>query len=469
MRVRPSSRPTRADPTSIWTLIPADTIAAIATPKGFGGVGVIRLSGPDVRPIAGEVLGVLPPPRQARLAWFRDLKGEALDQGLALFFPAPHSFTGEDVLELQGHGGPVVLDLVLRRLIQLGARLARPGEFSERAFLNGKIDLTQAEAIADLIASGTETAARLARRTMSGEFSRRLQGLVDGLIRVRTYLEACLDFPEEEIDARADHAISAEVSDLVPRLEALLASAQQGCLVREGMRVVIAGPPNVGKSSLLNALTDSEAAIVTAIPGTTRDLLHREIQIDGLPLHLTDTAGLHASEDLVEREGIRRAREQIGVADAILWLTDDASDPGAQAFNPTALDLPPQVPVVLVRNKIDLSGRTPGLIRTPDGTEIALSAREGLGMQILRDHLKEMAGYQGTSEGIFMARRRHLEALNRALTAMREASNNLQQRHAWEFTAEDLRVAQEAIGEITGEFSSEDLLERIFTSFCIGK
>ena len=450
-------------------MITADTIAAIATPKGFGSVGVIRLSGPAVRSIAYAVLEELPPPRLARFAWFRDHKGEAIDQGLALFFPAPHSFTGEDVLELQGHGGPLVLDLVLRRLVELGSRLARPGEFSERAFLNGKLDLAQAEAIADLIASATETAARLARRTMSGEFSRRVNGLVGELIRLRSYLEACLDFPEEGINFNADSAFAADVSALVAQLETLLASAQQGCLVREGMRIVIAGPPNVGKSSLLNALTDSEAAIVTAIPGTTRDLLHREIQLDGLPLHLTDTAGLHPSQDLVEQEGIRRAREQITAADAILWLTDDSCDPEAHAFNPTALELPTQVPTVLVRNKVDLSGRAPGITRGGDHTEIALSAREGLAMEILRDYLKEMAGYQGTSDGIFMARRRHLDALNRALTAMREAGNNLQQQRSWEFTAEDLRIAQHALGEITGEFTSEDLLERIFSSFCIGK
>lgn len=450
-------------------MILADTIAAIATPKGFGGVGVVRLSGPDVRHIAGEVLGDLPPPRQARLAWFRDREGEAIDQGLALFFPAPHSFTGEDVLELHGHGGPMVLDLVLRRLVQLGARLARPGEFSERAFLNGKFDLTQAEAIADLIESGTETAARLARRTMSGEFSRRLQALTEEIVRLRTYLEACLDFPEEEIAILADSTFGAGVSALAAQLEALLDNAEQGCLVREGIRVVIAGPPNVGKSSLLNALTDSEAAIVTAIPGTTRDLVHREIQIDGLPLHLTDTAGLHASSDLVEQEGIRRAREQIAVADAILWLTDDSRVPDAQAFNPASFGLTTQAPIVLIRNKIDLSGRTPGLTGMSQRTEIALSARDGIGIGVLRQHLKELAGYQASSEGTFMARRRHVNALNRALAAIHDAVDNLHQQRAGEFTAEDLRIAHHAMGEITGEFTTEDLLERIFTSFCIGK
>lgn len=431
---------------------------------------MVRLSGPAVQTIAGGVLDKLPPPRQAKLAWFRDHRGEAIDQGLALYFPGPHSFTGEDVLELQGHGGPMVLDLILRRLVQLGARLARPGEFSERAFLNGKLDLAQAEAIADLIESGTETAARLARRTLSGDFSRRLEAIIEELIRLRTYQEACLDFPEEEVDFLADDALGTAISALLPRVESVLASAQQGCLVREGLRVVIAGPPNVGKSSLLNALTGDEAAIVTAIPGTTRDLLHREIQIDGLPLHLTDTAGMHASVDLVEQEGIRRAREEIAAADAILWISDDSNDPEAQAFSPTTLDLPTGIPIVLIRNKVDLSGREPGLTRTAERVEIALSAREGVGIEILREHLKELASYQGgEANGVFMARRRHLDALNRALTAIREAKSNLQQQRSGEFIAEDLRQAQHALGEITGDFTTEDLLERIFTSFCIGK
>ena len=431
---------------------------------------MVRLSGPAVQSIAEGVLGLLPSPRQARLAWFRDHRGEAIDQGLALYFPGPHSFTGEDVLELQGHGGPVVLDLILRRLVQLGARLARPGEFSERAFLNGKLDLAQAEAIADLIESGSETAARLARRTLSGDFSRRLEAVIEELIRLRTYLEACLDFPEEEIDFLADGALGTAIRALLPQLENVLASAQQGCLVREGLRVVIAGPPNVGKSSLLNALTGSEAAIVTAIPGTTRDLLHREIQIDGLPLHLTDTAGMHSSEDVVEQEGIRRARQEIAAADAILWISDDNSDPEAQGFNPTTLNLPTGIPIVLIRNKVDLSGRKPGLTRTAERVEIALSAREGLGLETLREHLKELAGYQGgEANGIFMARRRHLDALKRALIALREAKSNLQQQRSGEFIAEDLRQAQYALGDITGEFTTEDLLERIFTSFCIGK
>ena len=445
----------------------ADTIAAIATPPGFGGVGVVRVSGTGARRIAEAILGGIPKPRQASLAWFRDGTGEALDQGLALFFPGPQSFTGEDVLELQGHGGPLILDLLLRRILELGARLARPGEFSERAFLNGKLDLAQAEAVADLIASGTEEAARLAGRNLSGEFSRRVQELVEDLILLRTFVEAALDFPEEEIDFIAESSIAADLDQLLARLDALLGGARQGCLIREGIQVVIAGPPNVGKSSLLNALAGKDAAIVTPIPGTTRDLLHQEIQIDGLPLHLIDTAGLRNSENLVEREGIRRARDQITKADAVLWLSDDSQDLDDREYAPT--EWPGQIPVIRVRNKIDLSGRQPGRTQTTSGTEIAISAREGTGLDSLRAHLKQIAGYQEQVEGVFLARRRHLDALTRAREALCLASTSLRAQHTPEITAEELRLAQQALGEITGEFTSEDLLGKIFSSFCVGK
>jgi tRNA modification GTPase len=445
----------------------ADTIAAIATPPGFGGVGVVRISGSGTRGIARAILGRVPAPRLATLSWFRDREGENLDQGLALFFPGPYSFTGEDVLELQGHGGPLVMDLLLRRLLELGARLARPGEFSERAFLNGKLDLAQAEAIADLIESGTETAARLAGRTLSGELSRRVHALVEELIHLRTFVEAALDFPDEEIDFIADSSVAADLENLLGRLDALQGGARQGCLVREGIQVVIAGPPNVGKSSLLNALSGTDAAIVTAVPGTTRDLLHREIQIDGLPLHIIDTAGLRHSDDLVEREGIRRARDQIEEADAILWLFDDSRAPDDLEFDPA--QLPRQVPLTLVRNKIDLSGRPPGRTQTWRGTEIAISARDGTGLDALRAHLKQIAGYQETTEGAFLARRRHLDALGRAQDALRQARTALQATGSAELTAEDLRLAQQALGEITGEVTSDELLGRIFSSFCIGK
>lgn len=445
----------------------ADTIAAIATPPGFGGVGVVRVSGTGVRGIAETILGRVPEPRQATLAWFRDGTGEVLDQGLALFFPAPHSFTGEDVLEFQGHGGPLILDLLLRRMLELGVRLARPGEFSERAFLNGKLDLAQAEAVADLIASGTEEAARLAGRNLSGEFSRRIHGLVEDLIHLRVFVEAALDFPEEEIDFIADSSIAADLDQLLARLDALLGGAHQGCLIREGIQVVIAGPPNVGKSSLLNALAGKDAAIVTPIPGTTRDLLHQEIQIDGLPLHIIDTAGLRHSENLVEMEGIRRARNQIAKADAVLWLSDDSQDSDDLEFEPT--EWPDQIPVTRVRNKIDLSGRQPGRSQTTSGTEIAISAREGTGLDSLRAHLKQIAGYQEKVEGVFLARRRHLDALTHAREAICLASTTLRAKHTPELTAEELRLAQQALGEITGEFTSEDLLAKIFSSFCVGK
>lgn len=445
----------------------ADTIAAIATPPGFGGIGVVRVSGTKVRLITEAILGRVLEPRLATLAWFRDEEGEALDQGLALFFPAPHSFTGEDVLEIQGHGGPLVQDLLLRRLLSLGARLARPGEFSERAFLNGKLDLTQAEAVADLIASSTEDAARLAGRNLSGEFSRRIHSLVENLIDLRTFVEAALDFPEEEVDFIANSGIAANLDELMAELDALLRGARQGCLIREGIQIVIAGPPNVGKSSLLNALSGTDSAIVTAVPGTTRDLLHREIQIDGLPLHIIDTAGLRHSDDLVEIEGIRRAQDQIEKADVVLWLSDDSSNTDTSEFEFNKRS--DHIPVILVRNKIDLSGRQPGLTKTSHGTEIAISAREGTGLDSLRTHLKQVAGYQEKAEGIFLARRRHLDALANAREALTRAHNDLKTSNTSELAAEEMRLAQKALSEITGEFTSDDLLGRIFSSFCLGK
>ena len=444
-----------------------DTIAAVATPPGFGGVGIVRVSGPATRSAAVAVLGRLPKPRSATLAWFLDADGSPIDQGIALFFPHPHSFTGEDVLELQGHGGPLVMDLLLRRLLGLGLRLARPGEFSERAFLNGKLDLAQAEAVADLIEAGTETAVRLAGRTLHGELSERVHGLVEELVRLRTFLEAAMDFPEEEIDFLADASVRADLGGLVGRLDAVLESARQGRLIREGLSLVIAGPPNAGKSSLLNALSGSDAAIVTEIPGTTRDLLHQEIQIDGMPVHIVDTAGLRHSEDPVEREGIRRARDQIEQADGVLWVFDDRRDPGHRAFDPTLL--PKGAALTFVRNKIDLTGSAPGRRETPAGFEVAISARQGTGLDELRDHLKGLAGLRDPGEGAFIARRRHLDALGRARGDLVRAGHALQQSGAVELAAEDLRRAQEALGEITGAFTSEDLLGRIFSSFCIGK
>jgi tRNA modification GTPase len=445
-----------------------DTIAAIATPLGRGGIGVIRVSGSRSANIAEAVCSSLPAPRHAVFGHFRASNGEILDQGIALYFPAPHSFTGEAVLELQGHGGPVVMDLLLARVLELGARLARPGEFSERAFLNDKLDLAQAEAIADLIASDTAAAARAALRSLQGEFSQRVNDLVEGLVELRIYVEAAIDFPEEEIDFLADGVIAGRLRDLQGRLSALQAAAGQGRLLRDGMIVVIAGRPNAGKSSLLNQLAGRDAAIVTAIPGTTRDVLREQISIDGMPLHIIDTAGLRHSDDVVEAEGIRRAWVEIAAADQIIMLVDDQA--GFTAEDRALLQqLPTDKPVTVVRNKTDLTGRAPAIAKGEWGTEIFLSARTGLGLDLLRHHLKSCMGYQGSGEGIFMARRRHLEALDRASASLHQAAYQLEVVRAGELAAEELREAQNALAEITGEFTSEDLLTRIFSSFCIGK
>lgn len=445
-----------------------DTIAAIATPPGRGGVGIIRISGPKAGEIAAAVLGRCPAPRQAAYLPFRDADLSVLDEGIALYFPAPHSFTGEDVLELQGHGGPVVLDLLLARVLALGGRLAEPGEFSRRAFLNDKLDLAQAEAIADLIDSASVQAARSALRSLQGEFSRRIQALVEAMIRLRMYVEAALDFPEEEIDFLSDHAITDQLQALTTELDTILAQAQQGCLLREGMNVVIAGQPNAGKSSLLNQLARRELAIVTEIAGTTRDTLRQEISIDGLPLHVIDTAGLRDSSDTVERIGIERAWSEIQQADRILLLIDHRA--GITAEDQAIIDqLPPGIAVTVVRNKIDLGDGKAGVSEGPLGKEIALSARSGAGLELLTQHLKACVGYQSGGEGNFMARRRHVDALQRARQLVSHGRQALAQHQAGELLAEDLRLAQEALNEITGEFGSDDLLGRIFSSFCIGK
>jgi tRNA modification GTPase len=444
-----------------------ETIAAVATPPGRGGVGIVRISGPACSDIARAVVGQCPKPRYATLAHFQDETGSAIDEGIALFFPGPNSFTGEDVLELQGHGGPVVMDLLLSRILALGARMARPGEFSERAFLNDKLDLVQAEAIADLIEADTAAAARLASRSLQGAFSQQIHALVDGLIQLRTYVEAAIDFPEEEIDFLSDGKVSADLQLIIDKLSAVQESAKMGRLLRDGMHLVIAGQPNAGKSSLLNALAGRESAIVTEVPGTTRDLLREQIQIDGMPLHLVDTAGLRHSEDRVELEGIRRAREEIARADRILWVFDDQTDPQHDALNRQSL--PPGVPLTLIRNKIDLTGVAAGLRETPDGTELALSTRNGQGLDALKQHLKACMGYRGEQEGEFIARRRHVDALERANIHLRTAQAAFLQAGAGELLAEDLRQAQTALGEITGEFSADDLLGEIFSSFCIGK
>jgi len=444
-----------------------DTIAAIATPPGRGGIGVVRISGPACGRVAEVLLGGLPAPRKAVLRHFKTADGHVLDHGLALYFPAPASFTGEDVLELHGHGGPVVMDALLERVLDLGARLARPGEFSERAFLNDKLDLAQAEAVADLIDASSRQAARAAIESLQGGFSARVTALVEGLIELRIYVESAIDFPEEEIDFLADASIHQRLSALQRELTGILASAAQGRLLREGMTVVIAGQPNAGKSSLLNRLVDREAAIVTAIPGTTRDLLREYIQLDGMPLHVVDTAGLRDSPDEVEREGIRRARDELAGADRILLVVDDTA--GITAADEALLaDLPGQPAITWIRNKIDISGRCAGLDETGRGVEIALSAHTGEGLEVLKGHLKHFMGFQSTVEGQFMARRRHLDALTRSRDCLARGGEHLA-AGAGELLAEELRTAQQCLGEITGEFTADDLLGRIFASFCIGK
>jgi len=448
-----------------------DTISALATPPGRAGVGIIRVSGPAAMTIAQAVLGYQPQPRYAHYGPFHNAQGQLLDEGIALYFPGPHSFTGEDVLELQGHGGPVLMDMILQSVTALGARLARPGEFSERAFLNDKLDLAQAEAIADLIESSSEQAARCAMRSLQGAFSQRVDQLVESLTQLRIYVEAAIDFPEEEIDFLADGKVASDLDDVVQRLDETLLQAQQGSLMREGMRVVIAGRPNAGKSSLLNALSGQDTAIVTSVEGTTRDVLREEIHIDGMPLHVIDTAGLRDSEDEVEKIGIERAWSEIEQADRILLLVDSTT---SDAVTPDAVwtglnrRLPDGIPLTLIRNKIDLSTETPGY-EDADVPLIRLSAKEGSGVDALREHLKACMGFQGESEDGFLARRRHLDALNRARELLEQGRVQLQDFGAGELLAEDLRQAQDELGEITGAMTADDLLGEIFSSFCIGK
>jgi len=446
---------------------PIDTIAAIATPPGRGGIGIVRVSGPNAAGIAYELTGYAPRPRRAHLRTFRDEEGNALDAGLVLYFQGPDSFTGEDVLELQGHGGAVVMDMLLRRVLELGARLARPGEFSERAFLNDKLDLAQAEAIADLIDSGSEQAARAALRSLSGEFSSRVEMLVEHLTVLRAYVEAAIDFPDEEVDFLTDGAVAGRLAAIRNDFEDLADAAKQGSLMREGLTVVIAGRPNAGKSSLLNRLAGHDAAIVTDIPGTTRDLLRERIDIDGLPLHLTDTAGLRESGDAVEQEGVRRAWNEMEKADRVLLVVD--SSLGLTAEDQDILErLPRALKATVIYNKIDLTAQRPAEDELDGVASVWLSARTGQGMELLRAHLKRVAGYQQTGEDGFSARRRHLDAMRRAREHLDEAARHVEMR-AGELLAEELRLAQLCLNEITGEFTSDDLLGKIFSSFCIGK
>jgi len=444
-----------------------DTIAAIATPPGRGGVGIVRVSGPAVRAIAESVLDQCPRPRVSHYSPFLDDDGEAIDEGIALFFSSPHSFTGEDILELQGHGGPVVMDRLLRRVIQLGGRVAHPGEFSERAFLNGKLDLAQAEAVADLIAASSEQGARSAMRSLQGAFSDLVHALVERLIEIRLFVESAIDFPEEEVDFLAESDIVDRIAGLEQDLAQVEAQAHQGSLLRDGMSVVIAGQPNVGKSRLLNALAGRELAIVTDLPGTTRDVLREQIHIDGMPLHVIDTAGLRESEDVVEKEGMRRAWLEIERADRLLLVLDDREGFGCEELR-ILQRLPGHLPCTVIRNKIDLSRAEPEVMTGEHGAEIRLCALTGNGLDLLREHLRESVGYV-SGEGTFVARRRHLDALARAHRAVQRSSECLVQRAAGELVAEELRLAQNALNEITGEFTSDDLLGEIFSRFCIGK
>lgn len=447
----------------------ADTIVAAATPPGRGGIGIVRISGARVPDIAREILGELPAPRVATQRSFHDGSGELLDIGLALYFPAPQSFTGEHVLELHGHGGPVVMDQLVRRVLELGARAAQPGEFTQRAFLNDKVDLTQAEAIADLIDSGSAQAARAALRSLQGEFSAMVQGLNDAVVELRTYVEAAIDFPEEEIDFLADAELTRRVDTVLRHFDGVANSARQGQLLRDGITVVIAGAPNAGKSSLLNRLAGYDAAIVADVPGTTRDLLRERIDIDGMPLHAIDTAGLRESRNVVEAEGVRRARAEMTRADRILFVVDGAADPEANAFERERATLPDGLPVTLILNKADLVDREPALNARSVPPRVWMSALTGDGMELLRTHLKACMGFAAAETGNISARRRHLDALARARHHVDLGREQLRTRRAGELMAEELRQAQSALSEITGEFTSDDLLGRIFSTFCIGK
>ena len=442
-----------------------DTIAAIATPHGVGGIGIVRLSGANARPIAEQVVGRTLSPRKAFYVSFADVDDKPIDTGLALWFPAPHSYTGEDVVELHGHGNPLILDRLLRRLYALGARPARPGEFSERAFLEGRLDLAQAEAVADLIAAGSEAAARAAQRSLEGEFSRRVQVLLQQLIEARTYVEAAIDFADEDIDFLSDGAVAGRLDALMRSHAELLVAAERGQRLRDGRIVAIVGRPNAGKSSLLNALAGSERAIVTDVAGTTRDVLREEIRLGPMALTLIDTAGLRDAADAIEAEGVRRARAELTRADHALLIIDDQANDDVNALR---AECPPDVPHTLVFNKIDLSGATPAIETDATETRIRLSAKTGVGLNLLVEHLTSLATAGAALEGVFSARARHVDALRRTGAHLQVAQSHLDER-ASELVAEELRQAQQTLAEITGEYVPDDLLDAIFSTFCIGK
>ncbi|MFC0180464.1 tRNA uridine-5-carboxymethylaminomethyl(34) synthesis GTPase MnmE [Thorsellia kenyensis] len=459
-----------------------DTIIAQATAPGRGGIGILRVSGKKVSEVALKIIGYLPKARVAEYRPFRDANQQVIDEGIALFFESPNSFTGEDVLELQGHGGPVVLDLLLKEILSIdGIRIAKPGEFTQRAFLNDKIDLAQAEAIADLIDATSVQAARSAVNALKGDFSKKVHELVNSLIVIRIHVEAAIDFPDEEIDFLSDGLLIKQLDEVLTNIQAVQKSAKQGVLLREGMRVVIAGKPNAGKSSLLNALAGEDLAIVTDIAGTTRDVLKEHIHIDGMPLHIIDTAGLREASDKVEQIGIQRAWDEIQKADHLLLMLDATEYSIGDSYNIQALlpeflgQLPHHLPITVIRNKADLTDENLGLLQSNLSEDnntldvISLSAKTEAGLDILKEHLKSAVGYQTTEEGGFIARARHLQAITSALDHVLEAKQQLEWARALELSAEELRLAQQSLSEITGEFTSDDLLGRIFSNFCIGK
>ncbi len=444
---------------------PHDTIVAAATPPGSGGIAIVRISGPLVTEIARAMVGKLPAPRVAMFGNFRDASGVLLDQGIALYFPEPQSFTGEAVLELHGHGGPIVVAGLTEAAVQLGARRAEPGEFSKRAYLNDKLDLTQAEAIADLIGSATSQGARAALRSLSGAFSETVIDLAEQLTRLRMHVEAAIDFPEEDIDFLSDDTLEARLLGCETAFTSLRQRTVIGRVLRDGYRVVIVGRPNAGKSSLLNFLAGEETAIVTAVAGTTRDVLREVINLDGLMVEFADTAGLRNDPDPIEAEGIRRARLALANADAVLWMTDASASVADQAIDE---ELPEGIPVIQVWNKTDLSGDPPG-VRVDEPPQVAISAKTGAGIDALRALICKLAGYRDLGEGAFTARQRHVDALDRAWQHFRAGQRALSEAQAGELLAEELRLAGRELGTITGEVTSDDLLGRIFSEFCIGK
>jgi tRNA modification GTPase len=445
-----------------------DTITAIATASGRGGVGIVRISGIDAKSIASKIVRGTLSPRTAHFSPFYDYDGSVIDEGIVLFFENPQSFTGEDVIELQGHGGPVIMDRLLRCVIQHGARMAKPGEFSERAFLNRKMDLAQAEAIADLINASSEQAARSAVRSLQGEFSKKIQALQASLTHLRMMIEAMIDFPEEEIDFLSDPKVALLLQKTIDDLVAVKNQAKQGVLLQAGLQVVIAGKPNAGKSSLLNYLSGRESAIVTNIPGTTRDILRESIHIDGMPLHIIDTAGLRETSDVVEQEGVRRAYQAIAQADLVILLVD-ASESGEFLHAQRIESLSPHQKLLIVKNKIDLTNEAPEVIFHSDFTQVKISIRNNAGLLEFIDALKKAAGFQSAESDGFIARRRHVDAIERAYQLLLHGQHALITQRAGELLAEDLRLSQQALSEITGEFTSDDLLGKIFSTFCIGK